>query len=206
MPVVGDTLLVVQRLVLGVLFLAGQLPFAWRLQGAQSTARAMSEKPKHELVIQAYNDGLAGVRSRNPDVHLSLGKDSSVSEERVLLVDYPEPTKDPAGRDVQCTAEHQDWTGERAISFQIKPNHPVVLSLSFIDRNGVVYTARRDLKGGEWQKVRIPFDEIRPNPFFQPPNAKTGAPLDVSEVKFIAFAPQDQTSGSLAIGKFVVSR
>jgi hypothetical protein len=57
-----------------------------------------------------------------------------------------------------------------------------------------------------WQQVRIPFEEIRPNPFFQPPDAKTGAPLDVSDVKAIAFAPQDQASGHLEIGKFVVSR
>ena len=158
------------------------------------------------IVIQAYNDGLSGVRAANPDVHLSLGRDPSVSEERVLLVEYPVPTKDPAGRDVQCAAEHQDWTSGRAIFFQIKPTHPVKLSLSFIDRNRVAYTAWRELKGGVWQLVRIPFDEIRPNPFFQPPDAKTGAPLDVSEVKGIAFAPHDQTSGALAIGKFVVSK
>jgi hypothetical protein len=49
-------------------------------------------------------------------------------------------------------------------------------------------------------------ESCRRNPFFQPPDAKTGAPLDVSEVKAIAFAPHDQTSGRLAIGKLVVSK
>jgi hypothetical protein len=63
-----------------------------------------------------------------------------------------------------------------------------------------------ELEGGVWQLVRIPFDEIRPNPFFQPPDAKTGVPIDVSEVKNIAFAPHDQTSRRLVIGRFVVSR
>jgi len=52
--------------------------------------------------------------------------------------------------------------------------------------------------------VRIPFAEIRPNPYFQPPGAKTGTPLDVSDVKWIAFAPQDQAPGRLAIGRFLV--
>jgi hypothetical protein len=47
---------------------------------------------------------------------------------------------------------------------------------------------------------------MRPNPYFQPPGAKTGAPLDVSAVTFIAFAPQDRTSGRLEVGKFVVSK
>src|SRR5262245_31070717 len=70
----------------------------------------------------------------------------------------------------------------------------------------VAYTAWTELRGGVWQLVRIPFDEIRPNPFFQPPDAKTGAPLDVSDVKGIAFAPLDRTSGRLAIGRLVVSQ
>jgi hypothetical protein len=45
---------------------------------------------------------------------------------------------------------------------------------------------------------------IRPNPYFQPPDAKLGFAVDVSDVRFIAFAPQDPTSGRLAISKFVV--
>ena len=200
-------------MLLGLLLLVSQLPSEWGLGAAavacwatQSTAPPMSAEAKPVIVIQAYNHGLSGVRAANPDVHLSLGRDPSVSEERVLLVEYPVPTKDPAGRDVKCAAEHQDWTSGRAIFFQIKPTHPVKLSLSFMDRNRVAYTAWRELKGGVWQLVRIPFDEIRPNPFFQPPDAKTGSPLDVSEVKGIAFATHDQTSGALAIGKFVVSK
>ncbi|HEY1305640.1 MAG TPA: carbohydrate binding domain-containing protein [Vicinamibacterales bacterium] len=158
------------------------------------------------IVIRTHADRLDGVCTTRPDVRLSVGRDSSMPDERLLIVDYPPPTGDPAGRDVQCAAEHQDWTAGRAIEFQIKSAHPLRLSVSFLDRNHVVYTAWRELKGGVWQQIRIPFDEIRPNPFFQPPDAKTGAPLDVSDVKFIAFAPQDQTSGQLSIGRFVTSK
>ena len=157
-------------------------------------------------VIQAYDGGLAGVHAANPNVHLSVGRDPSMSDERVLIVEYPAPTGNPAGRDVRCAAHSQDWTGGRAISFQIKPANSMRLSVSFMDRNRVAYTAWRDLKGGVWQPVRSPFDEIRPNPFFQPPDAKAGAPLDVSDVKAIMFAPQDQASGRLAIGQFVVTK
>ena len=156
-------------------------------------------------VIQDYRDGLASVRSANPDVRLSVKADSGTGDERVLVVEYPTATGDPAGRDVRCTAEHQDWTSGRAVSFRIKPGHAMRLSLSFVDRNRVAYTAWIELTGSGWQVVRIPFDEMRPNPYFQPPDARTGAPLDVSEVKGIAFAPQDPISGRLEIGKFVVS-
>ena len=120
----------------------------------------------------------------------------------MLLVEYPAPTGNPAARDVRCDAEDQNWTAGRAISFEVKPANPLRLSVSFLDRNGVAYTAWTNLQGGVWQVVRIPFAEIRPNPYFQPPGAKTGAPLDVSDVKWIAFAPQDQAPGRLAIGRF----
>jgi hypothetical protein len=136
-------------------------------------------------------------------VRVSIGRDAAIPDEPVLMVDYPAPTTDPAGRDVQCDAEARDWTGGRAMAFQVKPAHALRLSVSFIDRNGVVYTSWSDLKEG-WQWVQIAFDSIRPNPYFQPRGAKLGGPIDVSDVKFIAFAPQDKTPGRLTIGRFVL--
>ena len=97
------------------------------------------------MVIHSYKDSLSGVRSASPDVHLSIGRDPSGPDEPVLLVEYPAPSGNPAGRDVQCDAEHQDWSAGQAISFQIKPAHAVRLSVSFLDRNGVVYTTWTEL-------------------------------------------------------------
>ena len=170
-------------------------PFAASLDNA-------GEKPV--AVIQSYRNGLGGVHTANPEVQLTVGRDPSMRDESVLFVDYPMPTGDPAGRDVRCDAETLDWSGGRAIAFQIKPSHALRLSVSFLDRNNVVYTTWADLKGDVWQPVRIMLDAIRPNPYFQPPNAKRGSPLDVSDVKFIAFSPQDRMSGRLAISRFVV--
>ena len=156
------------------------------------------------LVIHSFDGGLGGVRAA-PDVRLSVGRDASVSNEKVLIVDYPAPTGNPAGRDVQCDAQATDWSGGRAIAFRIKSAQPSRISVSFIDRNRVVYTSWTDLKGGEWEQVRIPFERLRPNPYFQPPDAKKGAPIDVSDVKFIAFAPQDTAAGRLQISALTVS-
>ncbi len=128
------------------------------------------------VVVQAYTDGLAGVRAANPEVHLRVGRDPTAMSEPVLFVGYPAPTADPAGRDVQCDAANQDWTGGRAVSFDVKPAQPLRLSVSFLDRNRVVYTAWTELKGGVWQRVRIPFDEIRPNPYFSFPTLSAARP------------------------------
>jgi Carbohydrate binding domain (family 11) len=170
---------------------------------SQSPAPDTTAKPV--LVIRDFKEPLAGACTSRPGVNLSVGRDVSFPTERVLVVEYPEPTKDPAGRDVQCAAQSHDWTAGGAIAFQIKPTHALRLSVSFMDRNHVAYTTWTDLKGDVWQLVRIPFQEMRPNPYFQPPDAKTGAPIDVSAVEGIAFAPQDRTSGRLSIRSFVVT-
>jgi hypothetical protein len=158
------------------------------------------------LVIQAYAEGLSHVHAANSKVQLGVAHDPEQGDGPVLLVQYPAPTDDPAGRDVNCDAETQDWSSGSALSFQIKPAHALKLSVSFLDRNRVAYTTWTKLEAGVWQPVRISFAEMQPNPYFQPPDAKKGAPMDVREVKGIAFAPHDETSGSFAVSKFVVLR
>jgi hypothetical protein len=162
--------------------------------------------PADPMVIHSFGNGLAGVRAANPDVHLSVGRDPAGPDEPVLTVEYPAPTGNPAGRDVQCEAEHRNWSGGRAVAFQIKPGRALRLSVSFFDRNRVVYTSWADLKEGVWQTVRFAFADMKPNPYFQPPDAKHGSTIDVSDVAFIAFAPQDQTAGRLTISRFVVEK
>jgi hypothetical protein len=182
------------------------------ISGCASSKPAPSAPPSHiagekaVITIHAFGAGSPRVRASNPDVKLRVGQDPEVAGEAVLLVEYPAPTADPAGRDVWCDVEHQNWSSGHAISFRIKPDHAVKLSFSFFDRNRVVYTAWKDLEGGVWQPVTLPFDELRPNPYFQLPDAKTGAPLDVSEVKGVAFAPHDETPGHFVISKLVVER
>ena len=170
---------------------------------AQAVDGAGVSQSASPIVIQSFKNGISGACAANAGLRLSVSRDRAIAD-AVLVVEYPMPTRDPAGRDVRCAAENQDWSAGRAIAFQIKPDHAMRFSLSFVDRNRVAYTMWTELKGGVWQLVRIPFDEIQPNPYFQPPDAKTGMPIDVSDVKGVAFAPQDRTSGRLTIGPFVV--
>ena len=167
-----------------------------------TATRTASAQP--ELNVQDYAAGLAGVHAANPDLKLSVGHDSAVANDTVLFVDYPLPTDDPAGRDVNCDAQVRDWTSGSALAFRVKPDHAVKLSVSFLDRNRVAYTTWVELQANTWQPIRIPFATLRPNPYFQPPDAKIGAPIDVSEVTGIAFAPHDQTPGHLVTGRFLV--
>ncbi len=149
-------------------------------------------------VIQSFSAGAASVRARNPDVKLRFEREG---DEPALIVEYPPPSSDPAGRDVWCSVETRNWTEGRAITFRAKSAHPVRLSVSFLDRNHVAYTSWTDLPDTAWHAIRIVFDEVRPNPYFQPPDARTGSPIDVSDVDGIAFAPHDKEAGRLVIGR-----
>ena len=57
-------------------------------------AAALSVQPA--LLIHGFDGGPYGVSAANPYVRLSVTPDTSISQ-TVLLVDYPEPTNDPAG-------------------------------------------------------------------------------------------------------------
>jgi len=178
---------------------SSKIALPWLLLGVFVSAQGETV-----AVIHAFAEGLAGVRAASSDVRLSVGRDAGVPNQTILIVDYPAPTGNPAGRDVQCDAQATDWSGGGAIAFRIKSAQPSRISVSFIDRNRVVYTSWTDLKGGDWEQVRIPFDSVRPNPYFQPPDAKKGSPIDVSDVRFIAFAPQDKAAGRLTIDRFAL--
>jgi hypothetical protein len=97
-----------------------------------------------------------------------------------------------------------NWTRARAITFQVKPDRATRLSISFADQNHVAFTTWIDLPDTTWQTVRVDLDEIRPNPFFQPPGAAVGKPKDLSEVNALGFAPQDRAAGRIVIGKIVL--
>ena len=157
-------------------------------------------------ILQDFKGGLTGVHTRNPALKLRVDQHPTIPNERVLTVDYPPPSDDPAGRDVWLDVEQRDWTGGRAIEFRVKPDHPSRLSVSFADRNHVAFTTWIDLRDTVWQNVRLDLATIRPNPYFQPPNAVSGKPKDLSEVNALGFAPQDREAGRIAIGRIALGK
>jgi hypothetical protein len=158
------------------------------------------------IVLQDFSGGAASVHARNPVIKLRIDRHPVSPNERVLLIEYPAATDNPAGRDVWLDVEQRDWTRGSAITFQVKPDHPTRMSVSFADRNHVAFTTWVDLPDTTWQSVRLRLDRIRPNPYFQPPDAAVGKPMDLREVNGLGFAPQDRAAGRIAIGTIVLSR
>jgi len=178
--------------------------FAWLVAAAAPGIMACADAGSRPIVIHAYRNDLAGIRANDPGMKLQVGLHSALPGEKVLFVDYPSAGNDPAGRDIHLEAEQRDWSGASAIAFQIRSPQPVRVSVSFVDRNQVAYTTWVNALGDSWHLISLPFRDLRPNPYFQPPGAKTGAPLDISDVSGISFAPQDSAAGRFAISQFVL--
>ena len=157
-------------------------------------------------VLQDFTAVMSHVHVRNPAMKLRIDDHPAIPNQRMLVVDYPAPSDDPAARDVWLDVEQRNWTRGRAIEFQAKPDHPTRVSVSFADRNHVAFTTWIDLRDTSWQNVRLDFETIRPNPYFQPPNAAVGKPKDLSEVSALGFAAQDREAGRIAIGRIVLSK
>lgn len=163
------------------------------------------EQRQAPTYVRWFAVALDGIKAQNPEIALRVGHHVSLGDENVLFVDYPKPTADPAGRDVWIEPAVTDWSHARALSFRANPDHAMKLSVSFLDRNRVAYTAWFELQGSRWNDLRLAFDAIQPNPHFQPPDARPGLPIDVSEVKALGFAPQDEAQGSLGMTAFTLT-
>jgi hypothetical protein len=166
--------------------------------------RASEVETRRPLVVRSFAPTLTGIRTGR-DVSVACTGDPERGGEGLLSVVYG-AAGDPADRDVWSDTQVRDWSGGRAINVAIRADPPLRLSISFFDANGVGYTAWAETQGGAWQTIRIPLDSIRPNPYFQPPSAKLGTPLDLRDVPAIGFAPQRQGAGRYLVGAFVLER
>lgn len=155
-------------------------------------------------VVRSHLRGLGGVRSGKA-VTLSLAEDPTSHGDRLLAVEYL-AAQGPADRDTWCDVDVRDWSGAAAFGLRVLSEQPLHMSLSFFDGNNVAYTAWADVRAGAWEDVRVSLETIRPNPYFQRPDAKLGGPPDLRDIAALAFAPQVPGPGRFLVGDLVLWR
>jgi hypothetical protein len=107
-----------------------------------------------------------------------------------------------ASLDVWNEARFTDWHDAGALSFSIKPDAELSLSVSFMDGHGTGYTSKTEqLSPGAWQVVTLPLNKFWHNPF-GPPGDHPGTPVDTSRVTAFGFAPEGCQSGHFIIDDF----
>jgi hypothetical protein len=97
-----------------------------------------------------------------------------------------------------------DWNGvnlkdKKVVSLTIYSKDPVSLGLAIKDATNNQYVADTPMtKGGKWETVVINLSDFKLDPYYTPPDAKKGAPQDLSKVA--GFNIQAKT-----VGKFTVA-
>lgn len=79
----------------------------------------------------------------------------------------------------------QDWSGAKRITLRVKSDAPVSVELAFNDANQNAYVAPavNSAAGKGWQVLEVPFAGFQLNPYYQPPQAKKGAALDLGKIE-----------------------
>ncbi|GEM_PF-528302 len=99
----------------------------------------------------------------------------------------------------------QDWTGAKAVRFLLYSKVPQVMGFTFKDKNNNQYTADGpSTKGTGWETVRIPLGSFKLDPYYTPPDAVKGAPLDLSAVKSFNFQPKTGIQATVALDGLTV--
>ncbi|HVZ80991.1 MAG TPA: carbohydrate binding domain-containing protein [bacterium] len=94
-----------------------------------------------------------------------------------------------------CRAGGVDWAGvdltaSKTVEFSVNSKGPVVLGMSLTDKNKNQYVAEVSVKGGAWEKVSVPLDSFKLDPYYTPPEAIKGAAKDFSKVSTFGLTPK----------------
>jgi hypothetical protein len=185
-------------------------------KAAPAPAAAVSAVPASPSASAAAN---AIVQDYEPGAPLSKPSEGSAASRLELRLTAGDPTGNALSVDYGCSGTEQralldvwsaprsrDWSQSSALSFRIKPDAAMTLSVSFIDANHAGYTQKTSpLIPGSWQTVTLPFGKFWFNPH-GPPGDTPGAPLDRSNVEAFGFAPEGCSNGHYVIDDFVLTR
>jgi hypothetical protein len=108
-----------------------------------------------------------------------------------------------------CRAGGNDWKGvslgaAKTLSLMIYGKDPVSLGIALKDKNNNQYvTDLPATKGGKWETVVVNLSDFKLDPYYTPPDAKKGAPMDFSTVSNFNIQPKTAGKGTVAIDNVV---
>lgn len=101
----------------------------------------------------------------------------------------------------------QNWNGGKTLSFNLYCKQPLVIGLAIKDKNNNQYVANSSMsKGGNWEKITVNLADFKLDPYYTPPDAIKGAPLDLSAVKSLNIQAQTVGKYTLSIDGVTVNK
>lgn len=99
----------------------------------------------------------------------------------------------------------QDWSGAKSLHLWVKSSAPTSLELAFNDANQNAYLAPAvQTQGHGWEALVVPFDGFKLNEYYQPAQAKKGAPLDLSHIDSFNIGVKSPGKGSFLVDDVIL--
>jgi hypothetical protein len=83
-----------------------------------------------------------------------------------------------------------DLSKNDSIKFKAKTNSPGEIEMAFKDTYNVQYIARFSVSSKDWTEITVPFSAFNKDPYYTPPEAVLGHPMDLSKATGMNFAPK----------------
>jgi hypothetical protein len=101
----------------------------------------------------------------------------------------------------------QDWSGAKKVTCKIYSQEPLFIEFGFNDANQNAYVAHFPMTQGKgWETLSIPFDKFDLNEFYQPPEGKKGAALDLSHIETFNIAPHTNGDHEFEMGELTIEK
>jgi hypothetical protein len=84
----------------------------------------------------------------------------------------------------------QDWSKGKSLVFEVHSTEPLKLQAAFVDGAQNAYVGPiQTAEPGAWRSLAIPFRRFILNPYYQPPMAKKGEPMDLRHIDNVSLLP-----------------
>lgn len=88
-----------------------------------------------------------------------------------------------------------DLSTSGSLKFKGKATVPGDVQLALTDKYGVQYVAKFSIPSKDWTDVEVPLSSFAKDPYYTPPQAVLGHPMDLSKTSSLNFQPQIAGSG-----------
>lgn len=190
-------------------------PLSWGTPGKARTGMPRHDVPAGALVVQDFTlldkraYGVFTDGKKGSDLRLDVVRDPERAERQIIDLHYDLKAGGWCGVWLRCGDEWegQDWSKGRKFVFTVHTTEALSLEFGFNDVNGNAYVALApQTKGNGWETLSFPLDSFQLNPYWQPPEAKKGAPRDLSSIETFNIAPKTAGPHSFRIREVQIGR
>lgn len=151
-----------------------------------------------------FSDGKTGTK-----IELTVGKGSDGEAGTVAHFKYTLKPNGWCGYWLRAGDEWggQDWTGAKRLICRVYSQEPIFIEFGFNDANQNAYVAHfPKTQGKGWETLSIPFEKFDLNVYYQPPEAKAGAPQDLTHIETFNIAPHTTGDHVFELGLITIEK